>query len=363
MVSRIVGGVGRTLMTAGTLLLLLVAYQLWGTGILEARSQDSLRGELEQRLAEAMTPTTEPAPATTEAPAPDDPDDPDRVDVVEGGVLPRLPIPDYGDPVGEIRLPTIGVTRVVVSGIGLDQLARGPGHYPESPLPGQAGNVAIAGHRTTFGQPFHNVDKLEPGDQILTTTVQGDFVYEVEALEIVKPDEVRVLEDQGDNRLTLIACHPKYSLAERIIVHAVLVGSPAPELEGQAEAREAAIERGAGDPFEGPTSIDQGLSGTSEAVWPAVMWALACAAVWFVTWLAQRSLRRRRDRTLATAARVPADDDALFVGDRAVAPPPARPTLGQRLVPWSPYAVGLPVFLVTLFVFFEHSTRFLPGNF
>jgi sortase A len=346
MVSRIVGGIGRTLMTAGTLLLLLVAYQLWGTGILEARSQSSLRGELERQLAEAGTAVGEPAP-TTEASGPDDPDDPDRVDVVEGDTLPRLPIPDYGDPVGEIRLPTIGVTRVVVSGIGLDQLARGPGHYPESPLPGQAGNVAIAGHRTTFGQPFHNVDKLEPGDQILTTTVQGEFVYEVEALEIVKPDEVRVLEDQGDDRLTLIACHPKYSLAERIIVHAVLVGSPAPEIEGQAEIREAAIERGAGDPFEGPTSIDQGLSGTSEAVWPAVLWALACAAVWFLTWLAQRYLRRRRLRTAG-------DEGARHR---------YKPTLGQRLVPWSPYLVGVPIFLVTLFVFFEHSTRFLPGNY
>ena len=91
--------------------------------------------------------------------------------------------------------------------MSLSQLKRGPGHYPETPLPGQAGNVSIAGHRTTYGQPFHNVDKLEAGDQILTTTVQGEFVYEVDRLEIVDPGDVEILEDQGDNRMTLIACH------------------------------------------------------------------------------------------------------------------------------------------------------------
>jgi sortase A len=336
-------------MTGGVLVLLFVAFQLWGTGILEARSQDSLRDQFD----DALTQTAEPdapddaAPAeptqTTEA----DPNggvdraDPNgEVDVVPADVAPRLPIPDYGDPVGEIRLPTIGVTRVVVSGIGLDQLARGPGHYPESPLPGQEGNVAIAGHRTTFGQPFHNVDQLEPGDQIFTTTVQGEFVYEVEGTEIVQPDEVRVLEDQGDNRMTLIACHPKYSLAQRIIVHAVLVGSPAPEIDGQGEARLEAAAEGAADPFDGPTNIDEGLSGASEAVWPAVLWGLACAAVWFVTSLVQRFIRRRQ-----------------VVGARE------RRTIGRRLVPWSPYLAGVPIFLVTLFVFFAHTAVFLPANY
>ncbi|CAN5219153.1 hypothetical protein BH20ACT3_BH20ACT3_05870 [soil metagenome] len=340
MLSRVMGGIGRTLMTAGVLVLLFVAYQLWGTGILEARSQDSLRDQFTDTVTEARgggpaddTPPAE--PTTTTAPDPNG-----SVDVVPAGVEPRVPIPDYGDPVGEIRLPTIGVTRVVVSGIGLDQLARGPGHYPESPLPGQEGNVAIAGHRTTFGQPFHNVDQLEPGDQILTTTVQGEFVYEVEGIEIVEPDEVRVLEDQGDNRMTLIACHPKYSLAQRIIVHAVLVGSPAPELDGQAEVRERAAAEGAADPFEGPDNIDEGLSGVPEPVWPAVLWGLACAAVWFVTWLVHRSLRRRTSPGVHE-----------------------RRTFGRRVFSWSPYLVGVPVFLVTLFVFFERSHAFLPANY
>jgi sortase A len=339
MLARILGGVGRTLMTAGTLILLFVAYQLWGTGLLEARSQDELGDRFAEQLAEAdaatgstTTPSTAPATTTTVAGAA-------PISVVPGEVAPALPLPGVGDPVARIEIPKIGITRTVVEGITVSQLARGPGHYPESPLPGQAGNVSIAGHRTTYGQPFHNVDKLEPGDQILTTTVQGDFVYEVERLEIVEPTDVEVLEDKGDNRLTLIACHPKYSLAQRIIVHATLKGTAAPEIAGQAEAREKAENGDDGLAAEEAT-IDGGLSGRSASRTPAVLWGLAAAGVWLVTWLVQTLIRRR------TRARTDGD-----------------PTRGQRLVSWTPYLVGVPVFLITLFVFFENFARFLPANY
>ena len=244
-----------------------------------------------------------------------------------------LPLPAEGDPVAEIRIPAIGITRTIVEGITLDQLKRGVGHYPTSPLPGQAGNVAIAGHRTTYGQPFHNIDKLRPGDEITFRTLQGEYVYEVIGTEIVEDDDVRVLEDQGDDRVTLIACHPKYSLAQRIIVSAELKGSPAPPIEGQDEVRAAAD---ATDPF---GSVDGGLSGEPAARWPTVLWGLVCALVWFATWLVQTYLRRRlRARE-------------------------EQPTRVQRLVTWSPYLVGVPVFLVTLYVFFENFARLLPGNY
>ncbi len=338
-------------MTAGTLILLFVAFQLWGTGLQEARSQDKLSDEFAEIIDEvgaADEVTTTTAAPTTTAPAPTTTAPPGTVPikVVPAAAAPKLPLPGYGDPVARIEIPKIGITRTVVEGVTIPQLARGPGHYPESPLPGQAGNVSIAGHRTTYGQPFHNVDKLAPGDQILTTTVQGDFVYEVERLEIVEPNDVAILEDKGDNRMTLIACHPKYSLSQRIIVHALLRGTAAPEIAGQDEVRtQAAEDGGSGDPLaEGESvqpSIDgAGLSGASTSKWPAVGWGLACAAIWLLTWLVQRLIRRR------TRARTG-----------------GRPNRRQRLAAWTPYSIGLPVFLVALYVFFDNFQRLLPGNY
>ena len=111
-------------------------------------------------------------------------------------------------------------------------------------MPGNPGNAAIAGHRTTYGAPFHNIDQLAPGDEIIVTTLQGEFRYEVlpqptdevddsgepvmRGNFIVAPSQVEVLDDFGDNRLTLTACHPKYSARQRIVVVAQLVEEPAP---------------------------------------------------------------------------------------------------------------------------------------
>ena len=246
----------------------------------------------------------------------------------------------------QIKIPKIGITRTVVEGVTVAQLARGPGHYPESPLPGQKGNVSVAGHRTTYGQPFHNIDKLEKGDQILTKTVQGDFVYVVDSLEIVQPNDVAVLADKGDNRLTLIACHPKYSLSQRIIVHAILKGQAAPAIAGQDKLRaEAGRNGGSGDNLAQGESVQRnvdgaGLSGKQSSKTPAVLWGLAAVAVWLATWLAQTAIRRRtRARTDGT------------------------PTRRRRLLAWLPYSIGLPIFLVVLYVFFENFGRLLPGNY
>ena len=342
MLSRILGGVGRTLITAGTLILLFVAYQLWGTGLQTAQSQKELGSQFDEVLAtvpsttEATTTTTT-APATTTT-AEGSSTSPTLV-VTKPSIAPvDLPLPAEGDPIAKIAIPRIGITRTVVSGISLDQLKRGPGHYPETPLPGQAGNVAIAGHRTTYGQPFHNIDKVQIGDQITFETIQGTFVYEVTEKHIVGPKQVEILEDKGDNRVTLIACHPKYSAAQRYIVVGKLVGSPAPPIEGQAEAREEAAKVN-----HEVVSIDEGASTTPASKRPAILWGLAAAGVWFVTWVCQVLLRRRFRK------------DAELEGTEV--------TRAQRLYAWTPYLVGVPVFLVVLYVFFENFGRLLPGNY
>jgi sortase A len=339
--ARILGAVGRILITGGLLILLFVSYQLWGTGLQEARSQEELSEQfaaLQAELDQEATTTTTAPPSTTTTTAPDG-----KVPVQEiEPVTADLPLPETGDPIAKIRIPAIGVERTVVESVLLSQLQRGPGHYPETPMPGQKGNVAIAGHRTTYGQPFHNVDKLEAGDQVFFETVQGDFVYEVTEIKIVDDSAVEILEDQGDDRVTLIACHPKYSAAQRIIVIGKLAGTPAPFLTGQDEYREEQAKIDQSDPL-AAVSIDTGLSGEQVSKTPAILWGLAAAGVWFLAWLAHVAIQRR---TRARAA------------DQG-----AAPTRGQRLLAFSPYLVGLPVFLVVLYVFFENFALLLPANF
>ena len=129
---------------------------------------------------------------------------------------------DGGDPLGRIRIPAIGVSDVFVEGTDAGDLRRGPGHYPATPLPGQRGTVAIAGHRTTYGAPFHDVDDLDPGDRIELDMPYGRFTYRVERLRIVAPTATEVTDPVGFDRLVLSACHPLYSAAQRIIVFAKL---------------------------------------------------------------------------------------------------------------------------------------------
>lgn len=132
---------------------------------------------------------------------------------------------EAGDPVGRIRIPEIGVNRVVVEGTDGGSLRKGPGHYPETPLPGIRGTVAIAGHRTTYGAPFRDLDKLEPGDEISVEMPYGRFVYGVERTRIVEPTALWVTRRVSYNRLVLTACHPKYSAAQRIVIFARLESS------------------------------------------------------------------------------------------------------------------------------------------
>jgi sortase A len=129
---------------------------------------------------------------------------------------------DDGDATGRILMPSIGVSEVFVEGTGAGDLRKGPGHYPDTPLPGEHGTVAIAGHRTTYGAPFRNVDELERNDRIELRMPYGRFTYRVERTRIVPPTETSVIDRVDHDRLVLSACHPLYSAAKRIIVFARL---------------------------------------------------------------------------------------------------------------------------------------------
>jgi sortase A len=132
-----------------------------------------------------------------------------------------------GDAMGRIQIPRIGLSTVFVQGTASGDLSKGPGHYPATPLPGERGTVAIAGHRTTYGAPFRHVDDLRPGDKIDLRMPYGQFTYRVERTKIVPPTELSVTDRVDHDRLVLSACHPLYSAAQRIIVFARLDGAQA----------------------------------------------------------------------------------------------------------------------------------------
>jgi sortase A len=128
-----------------------------------------------------------------------------------------------GDPLGRLRIPKIGVSAVYVEGTATADLRSGPGHYPGTPLPGEHGTVAIAGHRTTYGAWFRRINQLKPGDPVVITMAYGRFTYRVERTRIVAPTALWVTRRVGYDRLILSACNPLYSAAQRIVVFARLV--------------------------------------------------------------------------------------------------------------------------------------------
>jgi len=296
---------GKTFITVGVLILLFVAYQLFGTGLAEARNQHDLRRTFEQQLAAppaAAGPAPKGAPPTTAvgpAPAP------------------------TGDAVAIIRIPRIGVDKAVVNGVGLPDLQKGPGHYPNTPMPGQPGNAAIAGHRTTYGAPFYHLDELSAGDPIYVTTRQGKFLYEVTGSHAVKPTDVSVIDATPDNRLTLTTCNPRFSAAQRLIVTAALKGaaaepSPAPPTATLIDP---------GDPSGQAAAPDAELSGDASARLPALLWGAAALLCGFMAWRAGRRWSQR-----------------------------------GRWARWAAYALASPAVLVLLFLCFENINRLLPAN-
>lgn len=133
-------------------------------------------------------------------------------------VVQRKPL--KGDAIARIRIPAIGLDDYVVEGTDTGSLRKGPGHYPETPLPGDPGTTAIAGHRTTYGAPFREIDKLKRGDRIVLDMPDGRFIYLVTRTKIVDDSDLSVLDRVGYKQLVLSACHPLYSAAQRVIAFA-----------------------------------------------------------------------------------------------------------------------------------------------
>jgi sortase A len=131
--------------------------------------------------------------------------------------------PLRGDALGKLLIPSIGVSEYVVEGTDADNLRKGPGHYPDTPLPGQRGTVAVAGHRTTYGAPFRKLNDLKRGDRIVFELPYGTFVYRVDKTQIVDDSALWVTRSVGHPQLVLTACHPLYSAAQRIVAFARLV--------------------------------------------------------------------------------------------------------------------------------------------
>ena len=216
---------GKALIWAGILVLGFAGYQLWGTDIAEASSQRTLKSEFQQFLQANPLPA---APTTTvpTSTVPVDPAVGTTVPTTIAAPPANAPVVLPGEAVAIIHIPKIDVEKIVVSGVGVPDLKKGPGHYISTPLPGEPGNAAIAGHRTTYGAPFYNLDSLGIGDEIRVTTRAGEFVYIVNDAFIVRPSDTTVLAATDDNRLTLTTCNPRFSDRQRLIVTALLQGSP-----------------------------------------------------------------------------------------------------------------------------------------
>lgn len=129
-----------------------------------------------------------------------------------------------GGGIGRLEIPKLGINSGLLSGIDMPTLNRGPGHWPGTARPGQSGNVVVAGHRTSHGGIFRNINSLGAGDQIIFDTANGRFTYVVTGVQIVNPDAMWIVGQGGGARATLFACHPPGSTRQRIVVFATLAG-------------------------------------------------------------------------------------------------------------------------------------------
>lgn len=211
-------GVGQTLITVGVVVLLFCFYELKVTNLVTAQEQSRLADELESSWAEpqALSPET-----------PAEPGSPTFTPVAA----------ELGSGFAVLRIPRLGEWNdkppVVVEGVGVEDLKKGPGHIPGTALPGEVGNVVLSGHRTTYGAPFNRFDELRPGDAVVLETREMWFSYQVTGSEIVSPTAVEVTYPVPGNAsatpterlLTMTTCNPEYSAKQRLIVSAELMAA------------------------------------------------------------------------------------------------------------------------------------------
>ena len=306
--------VGLSLCAAGALLLSFVAYQLWGTALSEHAAQGHLRSEFERQL-HGRTDGT----ATTSTPRrTSGSSDSDTFGSPAAGTA-GDDVPD-GDPVGFLTIPRLGMNDdVIVEGVDDADLRQGPGHYPGTPLPGQPGNAAIAGHRTTYAAPFYNLNELVPGDPIIVETLAGTFRYDVSETETVAPTDSAVLDDSSStSELTLTTCTPRYSSAQRLVVVAVLQNPPKrPTPTTTTVPRSGRPLAAAGD-----LGAGAGGSGVSGVVGWGLLTAVLAGGAFFL-W--------RRPRRFSPR--------------------------------WLTAVVGTPLVVLNLFLFYGHLSSLLPASF
>jgi sortase A len=352
-----IGGLGKALIALGLLMFAFVAYQLWGTGIQTARSQDSLRGQFDQAMQSTTTSSTTTSTTTTTV-ASSTPGSTSSTSSTTTTVPVALASNARdGDPIAQLSIPKIHLEWIVVQGIAYHDLKKGPGHFPETPMPGQLGNSAIAGHRTTYGAPFFDLDKLVPGDLIQITTVVGHYTYSVTGSEVVRPEQTSVIRtiDHKKATLTLSTCTPVSISSHRLIIHAELVTDQSSQVYKPPTKKPAspttttatatlpgdsapATTVASGTPGTIPTSTTSGGNGTgtdsasstdtfaqgwfsdTSAILPSVLWGLVLIAVSLGAYLVGRRYRRL----------------------------------------WVCFAVGFAPFVVVLYFFFENVNRLLP---
>lgn len=214
----IVGAIGELLITLGLLLLLFVAWQLWWTDVSANREQAATIQTLERGFihdASATDPAATAGPATTPDPL---------------ATLKNVP---FGEAFAIMRIPRFGANyaRPVLQGTDHDTLGKGVGHYAGTAMPGSVGNFATAGHRTTYGKPYSDIDKLKNGDFIVIETKTSYMVYAVQRRVIVTPDHVEVIAPVPQHPgatpteawMTMTACHPKFSAEQRYVVFSKLM--------------------------------------------------------------------------------------------------------------------------------------------
>lgn len=303
--------VGIALFGLGLLLVAFVAYQLWGTALYEQQAQTHLKTELAQQLHHALPTSAAHLEGTQRLGLPP----------LAHQTAPTTVDPPLDQPVGLLSIPKIGVLDAIVEGVGEAQLEQGPGHYQGTPLPGEPGNVAIAGHRTTYAHPFYNLNELATGDAVYILTKQGLFHYKVAQTQVVAPSDVAVLTSIPDRAtLTLTTCNPRYSAATRLVVTANFDPGPGKNVApppGPAPSTSAGIDA--------TTIPGDSLTGTANSLWPVVLWSALTVVLGVAGWLVwRRSPRRFR---------------------------------------WLVVVVGVPLVLLCLLVSFEHISLALPGSF